>query len=265
LTTIYMLILLLSFSLELKLKSTKGDHLTGAVAAIGDDPLNKGICKDGKNQSPIDIHLSDAIHDSIGKLSIAYSKSISGDFKFNGHTWQMNIPNPSNNFIVHYSDVKTGVVYRYNLAQFHIHFPSEHLLDGNQADIGFHFVHLADQSVDHDYKYQKLVIGVLGSTQSTNSNVFTQIKIDSSSVFSDLPNIVGDNNLLHYRGSLTTPPCSEDVNWFVAEKVYQIDANLIASLRKSFTDSTSHSSNNRKVNEINKRKLWSIVGSVESN
>ena len=51
-----------------------------------------------------------------------------------------------------------------------------------------------------------------------------------------------------YTGSLTTPPCSEGVNWFVREAPIAPSAEQIATLARRF------SNNNRPLQPLNERK-----------
>jgi len=48
-------------------------------------------------------------------------------------------------------------------------------------------------------------------------------------VDSDLPS---NRDFYYYEGSLTTPPCSEVVQWFVLKQPIQIPASYISTLRK---------------------------------
>lgn len=43
----------------------------------------------------------------------------------------------------------------------------------------------------------------------------------------------GDLNVYRYMGSLTTPPCSEGVNWHVADRPVEASAAQIAALREA--------------------------------
>jgi carbonic anhydrase len=58
-------------------------------------------------------------------------------------------------------------------------------------------------------------------------------------------------NLASYRysGSLTTPPCSEDVSWFVLQEPIEASAEQIAAFRELIH------ANNRPTQPLNGRKI----------
>jgi len=163
------------------------------------------VCRLGLEQTPID--LSGSLKADLGSLAIDYHNV---PFKVlnNGHTIQ--------------SDCSTGCAFsiadtRYDLAQFHFHHPSEHLLDGKAFDMELHLVH---KSADGALA----VIGVFVASGSHNpalDSIFSRmpasegaatvadVEIDPSSL---LP---AARNHFRYAGSLTTPPCSEGLVWTV--------------------------------------------------
>lgn len=118
-------------------------------------------------------------------------------------------------------------------AQFHFHAPSEHTLNGRHYDLEMHFVH-ADHTQEGSY-------GVLGfffdreAGGNHHNNFIEELdveskfyveeasfsalqRIDSVSVANFLNNI-DFSKYYFYEGSLTTPPCSEGVNWFIVDEV----------------------------------------------
>lgn len=164
-----------------------------------------GLCSSGKNQSPVDVH--DAISAKLAPLSFKY-QSMAQDVFNNGHTVQVTYA-PGSELTVD--------SHHYQLKQFHFHAPSEDLLNGKRFPLEAHFVH-----ADEDGNLA--VVAVFVEQGAANAAL--------EKLGKDLPVRAGDKHDLdvkvaaaelmpktrdYYRfsGSLTTPPCSEGVNWLV--------------------------------------------------
>lgn len=162
-------------------------------------------CATGTHQSPIALSTKQAKAQSPAQpLVFAWSKS-TGELVDTGHSYQVNLP-PGN--AITYGGT------RYELLQFHFHTPSEHTLNGKPAPMEAHFVH---KSADG----KLAVVGVLlkqGTAASPFAPVLTALPAagERKTVEVDLPAMLPkDHKHFAYPGSLTTPPCSEDVQWIV--------------------------------------------------
>ena len=162
-------------------------------------------CATGTHQSPVALSTKQAKAQSPKQaLEFSWSKS-TGELVDTGHSDQVNLPPGSS---ITYGGTK------YELQQFHFHTPSEHTIDGNHAPMEVHFVH---KSADG----KLAVVGVLleqGPAASSFAPELNDLPAagEKKSVEVNLPAML-PNSTRHfaYAGSLTTPPCSEDVQWIV--------------------------------------------------
>jgi len=120
--------------------------------------------------------------------------------------------------------------------QVHFHRPSEHLIGGKNFPMEAHFVHRADSGA-------LAVVGVLLAEGKPNAAfgqiVATMPAKQGAAVEADAginPNGLLPTKLNYYRyeGSLTTPPCSEIVEWLLLTTPIQVAASDVASFAKLY-------------------------------
>jgi len=179
-------------------------------------------CGMGKMQSPVD--LANANATSGVEISYDY-KPVGLNIINNGHTVQFNVGNGSS---------MTSHGKKFNLLQVHFHTPSEHPVSGKPYAMEAHFVHkAADGSL--------AVIGLFFNEGAENEALKNVIKNapkgnshgahDVAGVTVDIRSILPANpSYYRYMGSLTTPPCSEGVNWFLVTKPVTASAQQIAAI-----------------------------------
>jgi carbonic anhydrase len=107
----------------------------------------------------------------------------------------------------------------WTLLQFHFHAPSEHSLDGLHYPMEMHLVHAGPDGKPG------LVVAVLlvqGGDSPAFAPVFSNLpkekggRKDDAAVSVDLAKLLpADRTYLTYEGSLTTPPCTEGIRWYV--------------------------------------------------
>ncbi|MCO6186292.1 carbonic anhydrase [Rhizobium sp. L1K21] len=198
-------------------------------------------CSLGAQQSPINI--TGAIRAQIEPLKLDW-KVTAAEIVNNGHTIQLDLP-PASTLTHNGRD--------YSLVQFHFHAPSEHQIDGRAFPMEIHFVHKHAETGD------LAVLGVLVSTEGGEPNIpLSQLsaifprkngqkgKLEKADVSKLLPPSL---EYYTYEGSLTTPPCSEIVTWFVLKTPLIADPRAV----KRFT--ALYKGNARPVVPTNRRLI----------
>ena len=201
------------------------------------------LCETGTSQSPIDI-------DAVNQVDLASSPvpptSYVSKFINNGHTIEGVYGEGS------YIELE-GV--RYDLEQFHFHAPSEHMVGGEHAALEVHFVHKnADGNI--------AVIGVLFQEGSDSKEMLPMAdaltkmdtpELNSPVAFNAADLLPADQTNFRYSGSLTTPPCTEDVTWLVMVQQPTLTQQQITA----FT--SIYDGNNRPVQPLNEREVQEDV------
>jgi carbonic anhydrase len=184
-------------------------------------------CKIGHVQSPIDIRTNAIKGEALPAIEFAY-KPGTAKIVDNGHTIQV-VPAPG--------DAITIGGHRYELVQFHFHKPSEESIDGKRRDMVAHFVH-------KDESGKLAVVAVLLQTGATNPMVAAlwnnlpaqkDSEVDVKGVQIDPADLLPrERGYYTFEGSLTTPPCSEGVTWYVLKSPAQLSGGEIARFAKAY-------------------------------
>merc|ERR1719215_183598 len=152
----------------------------------------------------------------------------------------------------------------YEVKQFHFHFPSEHTVNSKLAAGELHIVHQKKGSTGTN---DLAVVGIVLDEVPDNTPMTPELKFMQQLGFDEeLPgsrtktsiaepldlNAFADEyagGFYHYTGSLTTPPCSEKVHWYVLQKPAPVTKKMVAAFKERFPE------NNRPVQPLNSRKL----------
>ncbi len=201
-------------------------------------------CGAGAQQSPINIQAQRALASKVGEIKFSY-KPTPVKVLNNGHTIQVNYA-PGNTMSV---GGKT-----YELLQFHFHSPSEHMINDKHAKMEAHLVHKAADG-------KLAVVGIMmnvGKALDALAPVWSRLPHELNKVALN-PGTVNAADLLpanaqnyyHYMGSLTTPPCTESVSWYVMKDAVEVAASQAAE----FVDLIGE--NARPVQGVNRRFMLS--------
>jgi carbonic anhydrase len=197
-------------------------------------------CATGEAQSPTNltggrgIDLTDAVFSYQPSAVTAVN---------NGHTVQVDIADGGSMTL----DGKA-----YTLKQFHFHRPSEHTIEGKASEMELHLVH-----ADADGKLA--VVGVmldLGAVNTALEPVWAKLPTEAdakealSAPFDAATLLPAKHAAYRYQGSLTTPPCSEGVEWSVLQEKATLSEEQAHAFGAIFTGG-----NARPVQDLGSRAL----------
>ena len=184
-------------------------------------------CKIGHVQSPIDIRTKAIKSETLPAIEFAY-KPGTARIVDNGHTIQI-VPAAGDS-------ISVGG-HRYELQQFHFHKPSEESIDGKRRDMVVHLVHKDDAG-------KLAVVAVLLKAGETNPVIAAlwnnlpahkESEVELKGVQIDPADLLPrDRSYYTFAGSLTTPPCSEGVTWYVLKNPSQVSNGEIARFARAY-------------------------------
>lgn len=200
-------------------------------------------CASGKEQSPID--LGGQVASRRGKIDERFTTS-SFVFLNNGHTVQAALDRGSTLTL-------NGAPFR--ALQFHFHSPSEHTVKGRASAAELHLVHSTTTG-------ELAVLGILIETSAKDNPALEPLiarlpLVAGDSVkFAQQTDIAAlldvkdgaDETYYAYRGSLTTPPCTEGVQWIVRSRPINASTRQLGRLERVLGPSA------RPVQAVNARR-----------
>ncbi|MBP7131815.1 MAG: carbonic anhydrase family protein [Aquabacterium sp.] len=182
-------------------------------------------CMLGKRQSPIDIR--DGLKVQLDPIRFDYRPT---RFRVidNGHTVQVNLD---------LGNSITVMGQRYELVQFHFHRPSEERVEGRAYPMSAHLVHKSPSG-------QFAVVGVLldqGDAHPLIQQVWNNLPLEKNQELAaqallDPAQILPPqhNQYYTYMGSLTSPPCTENVLWMVMKQPVTVSIDQIAIFHRLY-------------------------------
>jgi carbonic anhydrase len=176
-------------------------------------------CNSGSMQSPTDLGRQRAYP----HLDFDYDSVTTGEIFNNGHTIEVETEGDNTLWL----DGKA-----YELSQFHFHTASEHRVQGRGYDMEMHLVHTSQDG-------KNAVVGVFlkrGDSSGALAPIFESlppiggelnVKYELEDSFDPAAFLPASDKHYRYLGSLTTPPCTEGVEWVVMlEPITVLDEDM---------------------------------------
>ena len=186
-----------------------------------------GTCDSGQRQSPIDISMTQ--RQALPALQFDY-RAAPLKIVNDGHTLRVRFGRGS--------QLRIGKQ-RYALQQFHFHTPGGEKLAGQEFPMAAHLLHKAADG-------QLLAVVVLlrlGAENLLLNELLPLIPQRADGDHSPAGRTVDASALLpadrgyyRYSGSLTSPPCTEGVEWVVLKQPLELSAEQLARYRRHFAD-----------------------------
>ncbi|CAN1253084.1 Alpha carbonic anhydrase 7 [Linum perenne] len=198
-------------------------------------------CGNGTMQSPIDM-LNDRVDvvSHLGRLNRSY-KAANATLKNRGHDMMLKWEGGAGSFHMNGTE--------YTLHQCHWHSPSEHTINGKKFAMEAHMVHESEDG-------KLAVVGILyeiGRPDSFLKSIFFGCWSDQiSDHFEEISGFeeeeafvgmmdprdirIGSRKYYRYIGSLTVPPCTENVTWTIVRKVRTVSREQLELLRVAVHD-----------------------------
>lgn len=223
--------------------ATCGDSVTGEV---------------GKKQTPIDIVPANAVMIGIAAPQFKY-KPTPFIVENTGHVVEVQYEPDS------YIYIGSQPTDAYKLLQFHFHAPSEHTINGVSYPAELHLVH-------QNAIGELAVVGVMLSSSPTGLSSLSTLmaaapttvgEFNAGGTINAMELLPTSNGFYRYAGSLTTPACSESVQWFVMKTPVPIKPEALTALHKVislFPNYNGYPNNNRPVAPLNGRTVLQDFG-----
>jgi carbonic anhydrase len=188
------------------------------------DMTGSEACKTGLKQSPVDIQTTQ----NAGLANVRRDSSLE-KIRYNWQDSNLHILSNGHTIEAVYDAGSTTTVGQldYTLKQFHFHSPSEHSLNGEHFPLEGHFLHVAMKNNEPVV----MVVTVLYTEGGANPHLDKLLDLTPKG-FSDTPIDVphqtisardffprDNSDYFAYEGSLTAPPCTEDVSWVILKSL----------------------------------------------
>ncbi|KAI0156587.1 carbonic anhydrase [Xylariaceae sp. FL1272] len=204
------------------------------------------LCSTGTTQSPIDMVEGQFTEVPATDIQLSINDALEGAiFENLGTTIEVVMEDVGGSMVL------DGV--NFTLQQFHFHHPSEHMDAGVSLPMEMHMVFANEAEdiavigtyIDLAESSPLQIIQIISgrATSSLLETIFTSVgeiaepgteTTTQPLVFSELVTFLTEgNSFQRYTGSLTTPPCSENVSWLVSTSKLELSKSTFETVRNT--------------------------------
>ena len=223
---------------------------------IEDEPY--ATCGEGQSQSPIDLPgsvmyapLESGPHPDLASANMTVSSG--------SYNWALNC------------DGCGRTTYKgkeYELINIHFHSPSEHRFNGTAYPLEAHMVHKASDGslavIGTMFEYAEdsypAIIAAAGSVDYGTSQILKKAFKALTAGYNTIPlgSIIDTKKgYCSYSGSLTTPPCTEGVTWFLSQNIVTVSRRQVADYR--LYAGVGLNGNNRPTQPMHERNVTCFI------
>src|SRR5512135_905599 len=225
------------------------------------------VCASAEGQSPIAVKATRS--ENLPALRVDYART-PVVVENTGHV--VEVPQPANGG----GTLLVGD-HRYRLVQWHVHAPSEHIIHGDRADLEIHLVHQDQQGQAAVLAVFAHIVSSPGAAPRTPAANLLRTTLQAAPTTAGKETDTGQKasaavllaaavgrldqvrvipRYLTYTGSLTTPPCTGGVRWFLLPRIISVDRASVRRLHAliaSFPGYHGYPDNNRPVQPVGSR------------
>lgn len=128
--------------------------------------------------------------------------------------------------------------------QGHLHFPSEHTLRGRQFDGELHFVH---QAPDGRLGVVAILLQITPQGDTSLKDILAHMPTDEPFQTDIMALLPESRNYYQYLGSLTTPPLTENVEWYILDEPLAVSSEQLERFKDFYIG------NNRDIQPLHTR------------
>lgn len=214
-------------------------------AKWGELSAENSLCSSGKNQSPVNIETAAAVNANLQAIKFNYGMLMPREIKNTGNAIRVELGIGSNVL----ADDK-----EFELKFFDFHTPSQTTVNGKAFPMEALFHH---ETKDGEIAIVSMMF-VPGEADHTINKLWEQLPMNageserlSAKALRPIEMTSKIDSYYRYNGSLTTPPCTEGVRWFVLKQPMKVSNAQLTKIKNALKVS-----NSRPIQDLNARQIF---------